>query len=375
MARDLSQYRGLFPITQSCHYLNHAAVAPTSTRVRDAVKAWVDDLAANGMSNLLDWVRGVREARAVAARLLGASPDEIAMVRSTSHGLGMFAEGLSWRPGDEVAVCTELEYPANVYPWMHLADRGVALRPIEPSAGGVTASAVAKAIGPRTRLVSVSSVEFATGVATDLEAIGSFCRERGVIFCVDGIQSVGAFPIDVVKARIDLLSADSHKWQLGLPGIGIAYVRRELLPQLRPPVVGWKSIKTPLDLDHLSFVLRDDAAKLEEGTDSFGTVLGLGAALSLLEEIGVDRIAGHIAAWLDEAARALATLGLDPGPDRAARRGILTFRPPTGTADEFAARAQKARVMVSARRGRVRISPHFYSDEGDLAALVDLLRA
>jgi cysteine desulfurase/selenocysteine lyase len=375
MARDLSQYRSLFPITQSCHYLNHAAVAPTSTRVRDTVKAWVDDLTMHGMSNIWDWVRGVREVRAAASRLLGASPDEIAMVRSTSHGLGMFAEGLAWRPGDEVAVCTELEYPANVYPWMHLADRGVVLRPIEPSAGGVTASAVAKAVGSRTRLVSVSSVEFASGVATDLEAIGSFCREREVIFCVDGIQSVGAFPIDVAKAKIDLLSADSHKWQLGLPGIGVAYVRRELLPRLRPPVVGWKSIKTPLDLDHLNFVLRDDAAKLEEGTDSFGTVLGLGAALSLLEEIGVDRIAGHITAWLDEAARSLTALGLDPEPDRAARKGILTFQPPTGTADEFVARAQKARVMVSPRRGRVRISPHFYSDEGDLAALLDLLRA
>jgi selenocysteine lyase/cysteine desulfurase len=374
MAGELSRYRNLFPITESCHYLNHAAVSPTSTRVRDTVKAWMDDLTLHGMANVVDWVRRERDTRVSAARILGATPDEIAFVRSTSHGLGTFAEGLSWQVGDEVAVCTQLEYPANVYPWMHLADRGVVLRSIEPTDGGVTAAAVADVLGPRTRLVSVSSVEFATGVATDLEAIGSLCRERGVLFCVDGIQSVGAFPLDVVKAKIDFLSADSHKWQLGLPGIGVAFVRRDVLPLLRPSVVGWKSTKTPLDFDHLNFELRDDAAKLEEGTQSFATILGLGSALTLLEEVGIDRIAAHIADWLDEAHQALAAAGLDPAPERALRKGILTFRPPAGTAEEFAAHAQQSGVMLSSRRGRVRISPHFYSDERELAALLALIR-
>ncbi len=373
MATPLANYRDLFPITRSCHYLNHAAVSPTSTRVRDVVNAWVDDLTMHGMANVADWVRRERDVRAAAARILGAASDEIAFVRSTSHGLGMFAEGLAWQPGDEVAVCTELEYPANVYPWMHLADRGVVLRPIFAQDGGVTVDAIAKVVGPRTRLVSVSSVEFATGVATDLEAIGDFCRSHGILFCVDGIQSVGAFPLDVARAKIDLLAADSHKWQLGLPGVGIAYVRRDVLPSLRPSVVGWKSIKTPLDFDHLSFVLRDDAAKLEEGTQSFATILGLGAALALLEEIGIARIAGHIADWLGEAHRDLAAAGLEPGPGPEHRKGILTFKPPSGTADEFAARAQRAGVMLSARRGRVRISPHFYSTDAELRALRDLL--
>lgn len=373
MAIPLAEYRDLFPITRTCHYLNHAAVSPTSTRVRDAVNAWMDDLTLHGMTNVADWVRRERDIRASAARILGASADEIAFVRSTSHGLGTFAAGIAWRPGDEVAVCTELEYPANVYPWMHLADRGVVLRPIPAHDGGVTVPAVAKAVGPRTRLVTLSSVEFATGVANDLEAVGEFCRNRGILFCVDGIQSVGAFPIDVVSAKIDMLSADSHKWQLGLPGIGIAYVRREVLPSLRPSIVGWKSIKTPLDFDHLSFVLRDDAAKLEEGTQSFATILGLGAALSLLEEVGVGRIAAHITDWLAEAHKQLAAAGLDPGPDPDRRKGILTFRPPSGSADEFAARAQQAGVMLSARRGRLRISPHFYSSEAELRALCQLL--
>ena len=375
MADTLASFRGLFPISKTCHYLNHAAVSPTSTRVRDAVQDWVGDLVHHGLSNIADWVRRERETRTVAARTLGASLDEMAFVRSTSHGLSAFAEGLAWQAGDEVAVCAELEYPANVYPWMHLASRGVSLRAIAATDGGVTREAVGRAIGPRTRVVSVSSVEFATGVANDLEAIGALCREREVLFCVDGIQSVGAFPIDVVKANIDFLSADSHKWQLGLPGIGIAYVRREILPRLRPSAVGWKSVKNPLDFDHLHFELRDDAAKLEEGTQSFATILGLGAALSLLDEVGIDRIAAHIMSWLEEAEKLSAAAGLTPGPALAHRKGILTFRPPSGTAEEFTSRAGKAGVVLSARRGRVRISPHFYNGEAELAALADVVRA
>jgi Selenocysteine lyase len=374
MADSLASFRGLFPITRTRHYLNHAAVSPTSTRVRDAVQTWMGDLVNHGMSNIADWVHGERETRTVAARILGASFDEVAFVRSTSHGLSALAEGLAWQPGDEVAVCTDLEYPANVYPWMHLVDRGVSLRPIAATEGGVSVEAVAKAIGPRTRVVSVSSVEFATGVANDLDAIGALCRERGVLFCVDGIQSVGAFPIDVVKANIDFLSADSHKWQLGLPGIGIAYIRREILPRLRPSAVGWKSVKRPFDFDHLHFELREDAAKLEEGTQSFATILGMGAALALLDEIGIDRIAAHITTWLVEAEKVLAAAGLDPSPARGVRKGILTFRPPSGTAEDFADRAGKAGIMLSARRGRVRISPHFYNGESELEVLVDFVR-
>jgi len=374
MADTLASFRGLFPVTRTCHYLNHAAVSPTSTRVRDAVQDWVGDLLHHGMANISDWVRRERETRTVAARILGASLDEMAFVRSTSHGLSAFAEGLAWQPGEEVAVCTELEYPANVYPWMHLAERGVMVRPIEATEGGVTCEAVGRAIGRQTRVVSVSSVEFATGVANDLEAIGALCRERDVLFCVDGIQSVGAFPLDVVKANIDFLAADSHKWQLGLPGIGVAYVRRAILPRLRPSVVGWKSVKNPLDFDHLHFELREDAAKLEEGTQSFATILGMGAALALLDDVGIDRIAAQITAWLDEAEKFLVAAGLAPGPAPAVRKGILTFRPPSGTAEEFMNRASKAGVVLSARRGRVRISPHFYNGETELAALAAVVR-
>lgn len=375
MAGSWGEYRSLFPVARAHHYLNHAAVAPTSTRVRDAVAAWLRDLVNHGMGHIADWVRGEQETRVLAGRLLGAAADEIAFVRSTSHGLGAFAEGLDWRPGDEVAVCTALEYPSNVYPWMHLAERGVLLRSIVAADGGVRPEGVAAVLGPRTRVVSVSSVQFGTGVATPLEAIGALCRERGVLFCVDGIQSVGAFPIDVRRAQIDFLSADSHKWQLGLPGIGIAYVRREIVARLRPTVVGWKSVKHALDFDHLRLELREDAARLEEGTESFAGLAGLHAALALLDEVGVDRIATRITDWLAECERMLAAAGLEPGPPAGERNGILTFRAPAGSAEDFVRRADAAGVALSARRGRVRVSPHFYNAEPELSALATLVRS
>jgi selenocysteine lyase/cysteine desulfurase len=160
---------------------------------------------------------------------------------------------------------------------------------------------------------------------------------------------------------------------LGLPGIGFIFARTSLLKRLRPVTVGWKSIKNPLDFDQLHFDLRDDAAKFEEGTPSFINTLGLASALDLLLEVGIPTIAKQITDWLDEADRVLAKRGLHPRPDSSHRAGILTFQPPTGRAEEFVTRALAASVHVSARRGRVRISPHFYSSESELSALLDLL--
>ena len=371
----LERYRSEFPALASQIYLNHASVAPASTRVRNAVVEWIDDLVAHGVLHEQTWEARAEQARASCAKLIGAAPGEIAFVRNTSHGLGLIAEGLDWKEGDEVAVCTEVEYPSNVYPWLHLKDRGVAVREIRAVRGGVVADAVAAALTPRTKLVAVSSVQYASGHRTDLEAVGRVCRAKGALLCVDGIQSAGAFPLDVKKAGIDFLSADSHKWMLGVNGSGFLYVGAAAAARVRPVLVGWHSTTGAWNFDRAHFELRTDAQRFEEGSPSYLSVWALGTAVDLLLEVGVDRVAARIAELLARLERGLAGAGCEVSPAPEERAGILTFVPPKpANATAVAAHLAANRVSVTVRRGRVRVSPHFYTSDAEMDRVVELVR-
>lgn len=374
MTRSLESYRALFPVLQEQLYLNHAGVAPTSLRAAEAVRRWMDDLVYHGIQHERGWEAHCEQVRAMGARLLNAEPGEVAFVRNTSHGLGLVAEGLDWKPGDEVAVASSLEYPSNVYPWLHLKDRGVAVREIQTPEGGVTPEAVAAALTPRTRLVALSSVQFATGYRTDLDAVGALCERAGVLFCVDGIQSLGCVPVDVKKSRIHFLSADSHKWMLGIAGIGLLYVAKEVLPRLRPVLVGWRSTTDAWNFNRSHFELRPDASKLEEGSAAYTGIYALGAALELLEEVGLEAIQTRIRTLLVQLEEGLRGLGCDVGPAPEHRAGILTFLPPSGEARPLGAWLAGRNVALSVRRGRVRLSPHFYNLPEEMDRLVALVR-
>ncbi|EAU64039.1 NifS protein [Stigmatella aurantiaca DW4/3-1] len=296
-------------------------------------------------------------------------------MRNTSHGLGLVAEGLDWKPGDEVAVATSIEYPSNVYPWLHLKDRGVEVREIVSSPeGGVTPEAVAAALTPRTRLVALSSVQFASGFRTDLDAVGALCERQGVLLCVDGIQSIGCSPVDVKRSRIHFLSADSHKWMLGISGIGFLYVAKDVLPRLRPALVGWRSTTDAWNFNRSHFELRPDAGRLEEGSHSFTGIYALGAALELLLEVGMPDIESRIRALLTSLDEGLRGLGCDTGPSPEHRAGILTFLPPKGESRTLSAWLGERDVSLSLRRGRIRLSPHFYNQPEEIERFLGLVR-
>ncbi len=374
MTRSLDSYRAEFPVVQEQLYLNHAGVSPTSLRVAAAVREWMDDVVHHGVRNERGWEARSEKARGLAARLIGAAPEEIALVRNTSHGLGLVAEGLDWKPGDEVVVAASLEYPSNVYPWLHLRDRGVVVREVEPREGGVTPEAVEAVLSPRTRLVAVSSVQFATGYRTDLDALGALCERSGVLFCVDGIQSVGCMPVDVKRSRIHFLSADSHKWMLGISGIGFLYVDRSVLPRVRPVLVGWRSTTEAFDFNRAHFELRQEAAKFEEGSHNYAGNYALGAALELLLEVGIENVHAHIQTLLEQLDGALRALGCDTSPGPEHRAGILTFLPPGGDARALGAWLSERNVSFSLRRGRIRVSPHFYNTPEEMDRLVAMVR-
>jgi cysteine desulfurase / selenocysteine lyase len=369
---DLAALRNSFPALTRQTYLNHAGVAPTSLRVARAVSEWVDDLVQFGVKNEHRWEERANEVRALCGRLISAQADEIAFVRNTSHGLGLIAEGLSWSTGDEVAVCTALEYPSNVYPWLHLRDRGVVVREIEPHNDGVTPEAVERAISDRTRLVAVSSVQYATGHRTDLDAIGELCARRNVLFMVDGIQSVGAVEIDVRRSKIHFLSADSHKWMLGMPGIGFLYVSRDVIDRIRPVLVGWHSTTDAWNFDRAHFELRRDSVKLEEGSPAYTGIWGLGAAVELLLEIGVPTIEKRIAELTSLCDRFLVEHGCTTWPAARDRAGIVTFVPRDEDSRAVYERLCAADVSVSLRRGRIRVSPHVYTLDAEIEKVISI---
>ena len=365
--RALRSFRDEFPVADRVVFLNHAGVAPTSTRVVKAVHEFMDSLAHLGRPSLDAWEDLARDCRVRFARLVGAEPEEIAFVRNTSHGLSLLASGLNWRPGDRVAVAAPLEYPSNVYPWMDLARRGiVALDAVEADEGAVTVEAAARALRPDTRVLATSSAQYATGAVADLDGLGALCREQGVLLCVDGIQTVGVLPTDVKKSGVHFLSADSHKWMLGMMGIGAVFVDRSLVEHVHPPLLGWRSTTEAFDFDRVHFELQDTAGRYEEGSLSYPLIAGFSAALALLEEAGVEAIAAHATELTDHLARRLEALGCTTGPAPEHRRHILVFRHPRAEPERLLEGLADRGVIASLRRGGVRLSPHLYNTHAEM---------
>ncbi|MBW2270069.1 MAG: aminotransferase class V-fold PLP-dependent enzyme [Deltaproteobacteria bacterium] len=368
--------RSWFPVTGELAYFNHASVAPVSTRVQEALGRYSAEITRHGALHYAQFFDAeIERVRGRAAELIGASRDEIAFVKNTSEGLGLVAAGLDWDPGDQVVTC-DLEYPSNVYPWWSLHARGVETIMLPGRNGKLPFASVERALeNPRVRLLALSSVQYGSGFRSDIEALGRLCRERGVLFCLDAIQSVGLLPIDVAQAGVDFLAADGHKWLLSLEGCGIFYCSRSVLDRVTPRVVGWRSVTENTDFDRYHMDLQPGAGRFEEGTPNTAGIFGLGAAIDLLHEIGVEAIAERVLGLTGELAERLEARGTEvvSPRDDSERAGIVAFRyndePPKATA----ARLRRAGVFVSVRRGAVRASPHFYNNRGDMEQLLGAL--
>jgi cysteine desulfurase / selenocysteine lyase len=367
-------YRREFPITEKYTFLDHAGVAPTALRVKTAIEKLLAESTEGGAFHYPAWAQQVGEIRKACARLVNAGQDEIAFVKSTSHGLSIVAQGLDWRPGDNVLI-HEKEFPSNIYPWLNLRNKGVDVRTIPSRDGRIAVHDIERLMDARTRLLAVSSVQFANGFRLDLNKVGALCREKKVLFCVDAIQSLGIIPMDVRDCHIDFLSADAHKWLLGPEGIGIFYCRKELCPRLSPPLVGWKSVQNELAFDSPELVLKTDALRFEEGSMNLLGIVGLGAALELLFEVGIEHIEQRVLDLGDLIMRDAMKRGyrvLTPGA-RNERGGNITF---SGDFDPAAMRdaLKEKGIMVNARGGGIRISPHFYNTGEDIAGLFNAMK-
>ncbi len=364
--KKLSEYRSLFPICEDSIYLNHAGVAPTSLTVCEAVNTWMLELARRGIHMDAPWEDDANRVRGSAAKLVGAGAHEITFVRNTSHGLALVAEGIDWKPGDEVICCPEVEYQSNVYVWQHLSHYGVRVAEVEAQAGGVTVEAVDRVRTDRTRLVAVSAVQFATGHKTDLKALGEYCKKHDLLFCVDGIQWLGSAPLDVKELGIHFLAADSHKWMLGVCGIGMLFVDETMLTRLRPVLVGWKSTTNPFDFDTVRFEIREDASRFEEGSSAYPLIAGFGACLDLLHEVGLDVIEQRLSELQERLEKGCQALGATVTPPPGSRGGSIFVEWPGGITPGIYDELEKSGVRASLRRGRIRFSPHFYTLDSEI---------
>ena len=366
-----------FPVTAGKIFLAHAGVSPLPRRVAKAIQDYAASCLEQDQEQFI--VSGlVRETRALAARLLEASPDEIAFVGPTSLGLSYVASGLAFEPGSNIVAYGD-DYPSNVYPWMALASQGIEVRFVRPARLGVISAADLHPLLDRnTRLVSLASCHFISGARLDLETIGPLLRERRILFCLDAIQTLGAFPTRA--GSVDFLAADAHKWLLGPCGAGILYVKKSHQEALRPPIYGWNNVRAPNYVAQETIVYRAGAQRYEAGTHNLLGLVGLRAAFQLLLEIGVENIARELLrkrAWFGPAltARGYEMAGAIEGE---LGSGIITVSRGEDDLRPVQEKLTEHQVISSLRfdrRGKhyLRFSPHFYNTDAELRRVLELV--
>jgi selenocysteine lyase/cysteine desulfurase len=357
-----------FPVIHECAYLNHAGMAPLPRRSAQRMAALAELVSRTGDRQWLDRQAEVDRVRGLAARLLGArQPHEVAFVENTSTALSMIAGGLDWRPGDNV-VGAALEFPSNVYPWMQLADFGVEYHQVPERAGRIDPEELIALMDDRTRMLALSWVQYASGFRSDLARLGAACRERGVLFVVDVIQGLGALELDVEREMVDVAAASGHKWLLGPEGAGLLYVSDRVVDRLRPARSGWRSTRDIFQWADYDLTWAEGAKRFESGTLNVYGIVALGGSLDILQEAGAAAIEEQVLALTGRAARGLADLGFSVVSSRTPDEtsGIVTATHPRLDPKELAKRLGGRDIVVAARAGRFRISPHFYNTEEEI---------
>lgn len=367
MKETLASYRDLFPhLRTGMLWLNHAAISPLNSRTKAAVDAYLLNRSEGTIDDFPSIVSLSKRTKERIGRLLNAPPQRIAFTGSTSEGLNILANGIDWKSGDRILL-NDIEFPANVVPFLNLQRFGVEIDFVKSVHGEVRTEDIAAAITPRTRLLSISFVQFLSGHRADLDAIGALCRQHHIIFCVDAIQGLGTTPIDVQRSGIDFLATSGHKWLMGMMGSGFIYLTEELQQQIHQAHLGWTS-----NSDYFSrffdyrMDLENSARRYENGALNNAGIAALDASLAILEEAGVPNIREHlldltdrVIAWADTRSIALA------GPRaREKRAGIVTLLLPD--AERIFTTLTEQKIILSLRDGKIRLSPHFYCTADDI---------
>jgi cysteine desulfurase/selenocysteine lyase len=367
---DIEKIREQFPITKNKTFLNHAAQSPLPKPSVEAITKYVNDFSNHGSASN-EWND---YGKPYFAKLIGAKPEEIALVENTSMGLNIAANVLDFARGSNV-VTTDLEYPSVVYPWLR-KKLGVKVNYVNNACGRILLDDMERVIDDKTVAVAISHVEYANGFRHNLRLLSEMAHEHGAYLIVDAIQSVGAMRVEVKRDDVDFLTAACYKWLLSPAGAGYLYVREDLIEKFEPPLVGWASVE-PEVFDTVGFWdiwnmrLSKTASRFEAGSPSFVSFVGAREAMRLLLDFGVENITGRIMRLTDHLIGAIRDLGLElqTPEEKQCRSGIVNFKIdyPQGVAQRLGARG----IVVSARTQGIRVSPHFYNTEGEIERLVE----
>jgi cysteine desulfurase/selenocysteine lyase len=375
---DESLRRREFPVTEKKIFLAHAGDCPLPKRVADEVAEYVQRATTNDQERFV-YPEILAVGRKTISGLLNCQPEEVAFVGPTSLALSFVASGLKFRRGDNILVYFD-DYPSNVYPWMALAEQGVQVRLMNTKGlGNIRAIDVMGQVDENTRLVALASCHFISGWRIEIEKIGKYLRDRGVLFCLDAIQTLGAFPTTV--EYVDFLAGDAHKWLLGPCGAGILYVRREVQERLNPPIYGWHNVNNPNFVAQEKIEFRNDARKYEAGTFNLLGLVGMLAGVNLLLEMGVENIARELLRKRKLLVPALqakgySVLNADAPTENAS--GIVTFFNPGKDISPVHQKLWDANIVTSLRLDRkaqnyIRLSPHFYNTDAELNRVLEMV--
>ena len=367
--------KSYFQLDENIIHLNHAAVAPWPIVTRDTVIAFAKENASIGSQNYLNWMQTEQQLKQKLVQLINAtSTDEIAILKNTSEGLSLIAQGLHFTAGDNIVIPAE-EFPSNKVVWQALASQGVEIRSVSVDGLKQPEQALINAIDERTHLLSCSSVQFARGLRLDLAMIGSACKQNKTLFCVDAIQSLGAMPFDVQHCHADFVVADGHKWMCGPEGTALFYCRKEVQDKLQLRQYGWHMLKEPFSFAHSSdseskqIDIADSAQRFESGSPNMMGIAALNASLGLLLDIGIENIQSKIVNNVEYLLTKLQSRNditiLSPTKsDHYA--GIVTFVKKSVDNEKLYKQLQANNVICASRGGGIRFSPHFYTEKQQL---------
>lgn len=368
--------RALFPVTERAIYLNHAAVSPPPLPTIKAVQMQLADVSENGSVNFRNWIAVKENTRRLVAGLLGARPEQVAFVRNTSDGLSTVANGLDWRPGDNL-VTFRNEFPSNIYPWLRVGDAfGVEVRMCEERDGRIDLDELISLIDHKTRIVAVSQIQYASGFRADLERIGRAARLHDALLVVDVIQALGVVPIDVESELVDVAAAACHKWLLTPEGVGLLYLSARARERIQPTLVGWTSVPNPEDYGNFEQGWNQGTLAWETGTGPVALIHGLGASLKLLSEVGIPRIQAYLETLTDHLRERLRNTQYEVVSSRRAREKsqIVCIRHLAGLSSmDLYAHLRKRNIITAPRSDRLRISPHLYNTLDEIDELVTAL--